>query len=157
MTKRATPKLPVTTIRQPMAIRRSSFVILSPLGPGQSSFAAAVMLLMFLSASGCGSSSKLEITGKLTKKGQPYQPPPMTLVTLTFISEKKDSEQTYVASYDREKGTYAVELPPGQYKTSLFMADRSKRPTVMQKAPPAFGKTVYDLTSSKTLDLDVDP
>jgi len=140
-----------------MAIRHSSFVILSPLRSGPPSYAAGVLLLMFLSAVGCGSTSKLEITGKLTKKGQPYQPPPMTLVTLTFIPEKKDSEQTYVASYDREKGTYGVELPPGQYKASLFMADRSKRPNVMQKAPPAFNKTVYDLTSSKTLDLDIDP
>src|SRR4051812_38907764 len=81
MTKLAIPNLPLATIRQPMAIRHLSYAILSQLGSVPPSFAAGAVLLMFLSASGCGSTSKLEITGKLTKKGQPYQPPPMTLVT----------------------------------------------------------------------------
>ena len=94
---------------------------------------------------------------KLTKKGQPYQPPPKTLVTLVFIPEKKDSEQTYPASYLSDKGTYVVELPPGQYKTRLFSVDQSKRPAVMWKARPEFSKTVFDLTTAKTLDLELEP
>ena len=48
-------------------------------------------------------------------------------------------------------------VPPGQYKTRLFFADKSKRPPIILKARPEFGKTVYDLTSSKILDLEMEP
>ena len=116
-----------------------------------------VLLVLIAGATGCGSSTNLEIRGKLTKKGTPYQPPPKMLVTLVFVPEKKDSEQTYPASFASDTGIYSVEVPPGQYRTRLLLHDQSKRPFVLVPVRPEFSKTVFELTGSKTLDLEIEP
>jgi hypothetical protein len=124
--------------------------------------AASARLLAFLALAfglgGCGGgSTNFEVTGKLTKKGVLYTPPQTTQVTLVFRPEKKDSEQTYVASFVVDKGTYSVELPPGKYTTNLLLFDHAKKPPAKVAIRPDFSKTVYDLTSAKTLDLEIEP
>ena len=115
------------------------------------------LLTIVLTAAGCGPPAKLRISGQLTKKGQPFQPPPKMMVSIVFLPEKKESERSCHAQFNYQNGTYTVEVPPGQYKTNLILSDKTKTPSVTVKISPEFSKKVYELTTSKTLDLEMEP
>jgi hypothetical protein len=118
---------------------------------------AAGCLAVLLATTGCGT-SKVKVTGKLVKDGQPFKPDKNTLVTLTFAPEGEAADQTHPAKFNYDSSTYEVDLPPGRYKANcvIQLPDNTsgKAPPKVISSPQLRDK-VHDLTSNKELDLEV--
>jgi hypothetical protein len=108
-----------------------------------------------LAVAGCGGPSKVAITGKVTKNGQPLQVGEKTLVTVTFGPEDVKVGQTYPAKFNRQEGTYQVEIPPGKYTVNIVVAFPREPGRPPLSRPPEDAKTVYDLSEAKTLDIEI--
>jgi hypothetical protein len=101
---------------------------------------------------GCGD-NKVKIAGKLTKNGQPMTVAKDTKVTLTFMPEGESKGQTYTAQFKQETGEYAIELPPGKYKTNCIIVEKNKFQDAIF-APPAMKEKTYELTKSQELNIE---
>jgi hypothetical protein len=122
------------------------------LAPGRQVLSLA---LVCLALTGCG--SKVEISGSLTKKGQPFQPPEKVKVNLVFVPEKEGAGPSVPAAFAGDQGTYSVQLPAGHYRAQLILVDITRPPPNQIHVRPEFSKAVHDLTASKTLDLEIGP
>ena len=112
---------------------------------------AALFVLMF--SAGCGGPSKVKISGKLTKKGQPFTTGEKTLVTLVFSAEAEGTKQTYPANVKRDEGTFQLEVPPGKYRANLIIVDYEKNAPPL--IPQSVKQTIYDLSEGKEIEIDV--
>jgi hypothetical protein len=117
-----------------------------------------VALLAF-AITGCGP-SKVKISGKLLKSGQPMVVSEDTYVTLSFIPENKSAETgatSYSAKFDQKSGSYTVELPSGKYRTLLVIAlpGQNKSKGKVNVGPSVKSEQVHELTKSKQLDIEV--
>src|SRR5262249_36819434 len=81
-------------------------------------------------------------------------------VTLSFIpaaaaGDTKNLKATsYSAKFDQQRGTYTVELPPGQYRTMIILA-LPAGPGKLNPQPPLRPEKQYDLTRDQELDIEV--
>jgi hypothetical protein len=90
------------------------------------------LLLVFLG--GCGS-PHVKVKGRLLKNGEPYIPKENEFVVMEFVAaeEAKDGKEgSFVASFNREDGTFEVMgatgkgLPPGKYRACLQVLKKKK-------------------------------
>lgn len=111
------------------------------------------VLLIFSVLPGCGV-SKVKIHGKLTKNGQPFNVSEETLVTLMFIADidEQNQTQTYPARFKQETGTYEIEVPPGKYQTTYVIVEKNQAPLT---APLEMRKKTHDLTRNQELDIEI--
>src|SRR5262245_58780036 len=125
------------------------FSLLRPLG--------TLTLVFCVCAAGCGPKT-VKVSGRILKDGQPTTFTKKTYVTLKFIPDDGKGD-TVGAKIDNEAGTYEVDLTPGRYRVSLFVPPENFQAGDRRLLPPptggAGGDEVYDLTTSKTLDLPV--
>jgi hypothetical protein len=115
--------------------------------------------LAVLALSGCSPSS-VTIKGKIIKNGAPMTVSKDTMVTVKFDPQAKDEQaegvKSHSAKFNQETGTYSVDLPPGKYKVTVSVAMPPKTPGGPQAPTPPFKPdTVYDLTKSQDLDIEV--
>jgi hypothetical protein len=106
---------------------------------------------------GC-SGGTVKITGKILKAGAPMIVSEDTYVTLQFVLESKSGDaqsQSKSAKFDQKTGTYSIELPAGKYSTNLVIAPPSKDGKLAKPPKPVKSTTVYDLTKSQTLDVEI--
>jgi hypothetical protein len=115
--------------------------------------AAVTLAWMMVMAAlpGCGV-SKVKITGKLMKNGQPYVVSKDTYVTLIFAPDTEPKTQTYPAKFNQETGGYELELPAGSYRASYVIVEKDQAPMI---APPEFKQKTYDLKRSQELDFEI--
>jgi hypothetical protein len=119
-----------------------------------------VPALFALCLAGCAP-KKVTIKGSILQGGKPMIVSEDTYVTLSFIPDLQGEKEgdkkatSYNARFDQKTGTYSVELPPGKYRTKLVMALPSKTPGKLNSPKPINSDTVYDLTKSQTLDVEV--
>ena len=108
--------------------------------------------------SGC-KQKQVKVSGRIVRDGQPMsfpsgegmgQPP----VTLFFIPAEGKQDR-YPAKIDFQAGTYEVELPPGKYQASVYVAPTD--PSKPSGPPPtAVQGDVYTFTDkSNTQDIPV--
>jgi hypothetical protein len=111
------------------------------------------LIVMMIGVGGCGGPAKAKITGKLTKAGQPLQVSDKTQVTLVFAPDVEKPDHTYPAWFKPADGTFEVEVPPGKYRANLVIFDHDNK--TMAVIPPEFRTKIYDLTTHKTLEIDI--
>jgi hypothetical protein len=120
-------------------------------------------LALLACVGGCGGERKITISGQLVQKGQPINvkalgkakgPSAPPMVVFIPVEDKGSRPARYPAKkLNVETATYEVELPPGQYRVTVYVPGISS-PT----APPPVkggGGKVYDLQEAQTLDLEV--
>jgi hypothetical protein len=113
---------------------------------------AALLGLAMLALSGCGQ-SKVKVTGKVLKNGQPLGVPTDTLVTVNFSPEDTTKGQNYPASYQYDSSTFQVELPPGKYHVSCSVVDKNKERLSIS---PEQAKKSFEFTKpEEQLDIEI--
>ena len=131
-----------------------------PMLKGRVSFPVICCLLASLfMASGCGgSSSELQVAGKLTHNGQPLQISEDGAVIMVFceLQDGRLGERSYPASVN-STGDYNALLLPGEYRVAVQLMDPYATQT--DKFRGAFDQmkssVTVEITESKK-DLDID-
>jgi hypothetical protein len=122
-----------------------------------------IMVLVSFLVAGCGS-SRVKVSGRLTKGGVPYVPGNNEMVRLVFSPldpQASESRGSYLANFNREDGTFKVVgtdgkgIPPGQYRIAIRVLknrkDLLKGAFEAKKSP--FVREVTSSTKEISLDL----
>jgi hypothetical protein len=129
----------------------------------QSRLFALLAVVLALVVVGCGS-DKLKTKGRLLKDGSPLTLGEDELVRVIFVQVPepgKRAENTYMAEYHREDGTFTAVgadgkgLPPGKYRIAVEYT-RKKRDVLKGAFDSGNSPFVYDIdrsTGELTLDL----
>jgi hypothetical protein len=115
--------------------------------------------LAVFALSGCSPSS-ITVKGTIKKNGAPMVVSKDTMVTVMFSPQVSDDRaegvKSHSAKFNQETGTYSVDLPPGKYKLSVSVAMPPQKEGGRQvPLPPYKPETVYDLTKSQDLDIEM--
>lgn len=90
----------------------------------QRGFYQSFLVLLTLLLIGCGGSGEVEVSGKLTKGGEPLQVSENGDVQITFaqIDGGTQTGHQFLASPD-DSGQYSVNVAPGEYKVAVVQLD----------------------------------
>ena len=78
--------------------------------------------------SGCGGDGRLNVKGRIVKGETPFTAPEQEYVRVTFLpvtSDGRPPANTYIATYNREDGTFRAVgpdgkgVPPGKYRIAI--------------------------------------
>src|SRR5580765_4198019 len=88
----------------------------------------ALLVVLALSAAGCGGKKLLRTEGRLLKGGEPFIPEEGQNIQITFVPITKDGKPPknhYYADVDQETGTFVPDgaqkmgMPPGKYRVAV--------------------------------------
>jgi hypothetical protein len=117
------------------------------------------LALLAIGFTGC-SPGLVNVKGKILKNGAPMVVSEDTYVTLSFIVESKETDnsdaKSYSAKFDQKTGTYTVDLPPGNYRTMFVVALPAKKEGQLNApSKPVKSEKVYEFKKNQELDIEV--